>query len=433
MNKSKGNYASQVNTSCYKTKTTNNHIPQYFCNDEIPFNFNNPNYMSPNQKLGNGQNPKTLIRPLVVAPSHDLGFWKANNLIKHSVVNEVRQIDDYLSGYAVSTRDNYKDYVEIPVIGNEYREDFLSPKPVEVNPFRIPVIGNEYREDFSSPKPVEVNPARIPVIGNEYREDFSPPRHGQLVEQYSDQKEYTILPNESGWVNTTCGYNPEQVFDNNLPSNITVGNCDKTPHMKQYNKNLFTQTVTPGVYTRNQINEPIGSNIGISFQQQFQPVTCSQYGDELHYLEHDPRIIEPATYTNDIALEIPAATPANVYDPRFNGYGTSYRSYNNKMLGQTRFMYDDVDAIRRPNYVVRSKIDFLPYADSYGTMKSGQESGNPLTGGIRAMAQDSWLKDSLQFRNDLSERRMRKINANHWRKRDAPIQTSGSYQAGSRC
>ena len=39
------------------------------------------------------------------------------------------------------------------------------------------------------------------------------------------------------------------------------------------------------------------------------------------------------------------ATTANVYDPRFTGYGTSYRAYNEPVTGQTRFYYDDVNAM----------------------------------------------------------------------------------------
>ena len=72
------------------------------------------------------------------------------------------------------------------------------------------------------------------------------------------------------------GYFPDQVLDDNLPSNISFGACPKDPEFKEYNKQTFTSTLQPGVYTRNQIQEPISSNIGISFTQQFEPVTCDK-------------------------------------------------------------------------------------------------------------------------------------------------------------
>ena len=57
---------------------------------------------------------------------------------------------------------------------------------------------------------------------------------------------------------------------------------------------------------------------------------------------------------------------ANVYDPRLSGYGSSNRSYVDDVLGQPRFAYDDVNAIRMPNYIVRSHVDMLPFSIAYG-------------------------------------------------------------------
>ena len=60
------------------------------------------------------------------------------------------------------------------------------------------------------------------------------------------------------------GYFPEQIFENNLPSNVAFGKCAKAPEFNEYNKQLQTASLQPGVFTRNQIEEPISSNIGIS-------------------------------------------------------------------------------------------------------------------------------------------------------------------------
>ena len=80
-----------------------------FCNDEVKYQFNNitengvENFMYNNQKLAGQCNPKTLIPPVITPPSADLTYWKANNLVTHSHVNDMRQIDTYRSGYQVST------------------------------------------------------------------------------------------------------------------------------------------------------------------------------------------------------------------------------------------------------------------------------------------------------------------------------------------
>ena len=244
-------------------------------------------------------------------------------------------------------------------------------------------------------------------------------------------QETVVLPNEPGWVNTSCGYNPEQLFDAGLPTNLPVGNCPQDPVMKKYNDNLFTQTIQPGLYTRSQINEPINANIGISFTQQFPPTTCktNELTGEVEYTEHDPRIIEPATLEPSLPRVAPA-TEANIYDPRFSGYGTSYRAYTDDNIGQTRFYYDDVDAIRMPNYITRSDIDNQPFADHYGPLPPGDANGNKNNSNIRALANNAFVSGAIEFRTDLQERLMRKINSNAWQQRKAPISTGGQRMLG---
>ena len=380
--------------------------PLPFCNDQMSIDPPAPFVVSLNQKLTlNEPNPKTKIKPVIVSPSYDLDSWRDNTLITYSMVNKPRiQEEMYLSGYAESSCCDYLP-VNSELVPREERENFgiVSPRPVDDTPF-IPSI--PVRENFGivSPRPVDDTPF-IPSI--------------PVRENYSNVK-----PNYSGWVNTTCGYNDEQL-NVYLPSNLPVGNCYQDPHMKGYNKNLFTQIVSPGTYTLNQVNEPINSNIGISFTQQFEPVSCKRNEKGLQYTLHDPRVYdyqEPVKEKQNVNY-------GNVYDPRFYGYGTSYRSYYEPITGQTRFMYDDVNAVRMPNYITRSKIDHLPYADKYDSMSEGSEFGNIHNPQIRNLVQDSWLRDSVSFRDDLQQSLMRKVNAEGWQKRMFPNSSRpvGSY------
>lgn len=379
-----------------------------FCNDERPLDgkdgaFNNPNWMSASQQLAGPANPKTKIAPVVVPPPADLSYWKANNLVTHSAVNEETNIDVYQSGYQVST-------CCAPSYDCEETCRLAIPMP---NPLAH----------------------TVPLT-----ENYTPPSKQQTdkKEQYeypyfktSEVDGRFVRTNGSGQVNTACGYNPEQLFTSDLPTNLPAGNCQQDPAMKTYNRNLFTQTIQPGMYTRNEINEPLNSNIGISFTQQFPPTTC--YTDpitgEVNYIEHDPRIIEPAIAEPNLGVHT-AVTEANTYDPRFSGYGTSYRSYTDDVTGQTRYYYDDVNAIRMPNYVVRSEIDHQPFADQYGPIPMGDSCGNKFNPNIRALANDAFLQGSIQQRTDLSERLMRKVNAEHWRRRQAPKHTGGQRMLG---
>jgi hypothetical protein len=264
------------------------------------------------------------------------------------------------------------------------------------------------------------------------RDPLRPQHLQQIHSPQSGRKNFehpTVRPNESGWVNTMCGYDPKQI-ESNLPSNLASGNCERDDDMKQYNKNLFTQIIQPDVYTVNEVIEPINANIGISFTQQFEPTTCSRdERDVLTYREHDPRVYQPKMVPYEPDMNV---TEADVYDPRFSGYGTSYRAYSDKNIGQTRFYYDDIDAVRMPNYITRSNIDFAKYADSYGPMTEDNKNGNKYTNNIRALAQDTFLRSSLQQRDELMERLMRKRNSEMWQLRKYPKHTSGSGN-GNRC
>lgn len=335
------------------------------------------------------------------------------------------------------SRENYAP--KSPVVGracgrNPIQSPFVEQDQQYVSTQQVPTIRNGVELPYiRASSPFTSFPPFVGPVGlkgpmnpaDDFRESFGETEimqdgYGKVFTPLDEEKTYVLQPSQPGWVNTACGYDPNQVIDAGLPSNLPAGNCEKDPRMKQYNTNLFTQTVTPGVYTRSQVNEPINSNIGISFQQQFEPVTCNRDEKGLLYTQHDPRMVETGIVEEVEPMEIQARYD-NVYDPRFYGYGTSYRSYNEPVTGQTRFMYDDVNAIRMPNYVVRSKIDHLPYADSYGPVQEGSEFGNVHNPNIRQLVQDSWLRNSLEFRNDLTERQMRKINAEMWQKRQSPL------------
>jgi hypothetical protein len=436
-------------------------LSEPFCTNDVLYDIPNNSGSNLNQNLAGPANSKTLAKPLVIPPTHDLGYWRENDSIIYSRINDISQEDMYLSGYAVSTccsylqdgtelvpvkeeEENEEDQVKYGVPLEKYSNNCGNPNIIAPNlvqdkvyiptlPVQEKYSNNCGKQNIVAPNLVQDKvyiptlpyvPVRERYIDGESQNTHSQNTHSQNTHSQNTHLQnipsIRVLSDQPGMINTECGYNPEQVYHAGLPSNLAVGNCTKDPRMKQYNKNLFTQTVTPGVYTTNQVNEPISSNIGISFQQQFEPVTCYRDDKGLHYTEHDPRLIDSIPKKKE-TKETEKATYDNVYDPRFYGYGTSYRSYYEPVTGQTRFFYDDVNSIRMPNYIVRSKVDHLPYADQYGPVKEGDEQGNKFNSNIRALAQDSYLRDSLQFRDDITERAMRKMNAEAWQRRQSPF------------
>jgi len=491
MSKLADNVVITKNRQKYNQTQFDTGMPVPFCNDVLSIDPPSDAAIGMNQRLtGNMANPKTLIAPIVSPPTHDLEYWRDNPMIVHSHINaDPINLDQYLSGYAESTccdylpqgselvpenkmnqrdrqdrqdrpKENYvvrnggidaeRDQYSIsgyqqerkPIVAPKYREDVIY----------VPTLPFDKKENYTQGKQTDMYNVggyleeKRAIVAPKYREDIVyVPTLNQNVEGYEQDNrvkerfevnkgDALVIENQPGWVNTECGYNAEQIFSAGLPSNLPVGNCQQDPKLKRFNENLFTQIVTPGVYTTNQVNEGINANLGISFQQQFEPTVATRTDKGLFYVQKDPRILEPVNESELCDLKEPyeKAKYDNVYDPRFYGYGTSYRSYLEPVTGQTRFYYNDVNAIKMPNYVTRSKVDHLPYADSYGPIQAGSEFGNVHTPNIRALVQDSFLRDSLAFRNDITERAMRKINSDHWQSRMAPLGPNQLVRRGGR-
>jgi hypothetical protein len=167
------------------------------------------------------------------------------------------------------------------------------------------------------------------------------------------------------------------------------------PYFKdKYKENIFKEIITPGKYQINERNEPINSNIGISVTQTFP--------------DDEYEVIEPFENVN----------MSNVYDPRFHGYGTSYRGYFDKNVGQPRFYYDDINAVKMPNYITRNHIDVTPFGDAYGAIEN---EGNKYNSNIHALADKHYNDSMMQFRDEMQSRLMRKVNSEHWQQKMYPI------------
>jgi hypothetical protein len=179
------------------------------------------------------------------------------------------------------------------------------------------------------------------------------------------------------------------------------------------------------------------SNLGISYQQPFLPTRFIDLpGTDKVFVETDPFWnTQPKEWKNayatqpyepyiNQAVNPPVNGPGmtdrrDIYDPRFTGYGTSYRQYNDPMVGQPRFYYDDVDAHTQYNYITRSKIDHLPQAQSAGPYSTPMMD-NWQT---RQYADESFHNAVLQQRTELQNRLMQKSLHRTVQRHQAPIMT----------
>jgi hypothetical protein len=389
-----------------------------FCNDDVNGNVGmksgttgystsvNQSLSRKNSGILQQGNPKTYMSPYNTPPTHDFDYWKATNLSRRSNINSSSPREMFLNGYAITTcqGSDCRKVENKQSFDQEYKPYITEAFDNNRTERKLVGSNQQFQQTGGPIAPKMVfDPSPIPKISFD----------NSLIENFDESK---LKPNHSDYMTVNGVYNPEQL-NNNLPSNLIPFRDQLEPTMKDYNKNTFTQMIAPGVYTSNQIVEPIQTNIGISRTQQFQPTTkqYDSYGN-VFYVQHDPRVF------NDVKPQqvLDEVRPDNVYDPRLSGYGTSYRGYTDDLLGQPKFFYDDIDSVRNPAYISRSNIDHLPFADSIG-IKEGYEVGNPNTDSIRLLANNAKLEQELSFRTDLQESLTRKIRSNEWQQKVAPI------------
>lgn len=219
------------------------------------------------------------------------------------------------------------------------------------------------------------------------------------------------------FVNKECAYNPAAI-NNSLPVNKCTGEAQQQPGYTNYNKNEGTQIIQPGLYYRSEVLDPINSNIGISFTQQFQPQTAKMENNgDVIYTDHDA--------TQFAGVNIIDNSPTgeelhNIYDPRLTGYGPNDRMYIDKMTGQPRFFYDDIDAVKKPSYIVRSNVDHLGAFDQTGAMKHGE-----LNFDYRGIANTQFAESTLDMRTDIATRLAQMNYTRTAQRRDMPLSNTG--------
>jgi len=431
--------------------------PLLFCNDETPLE-PTCEYASPNQMLVGGPNPKTYIPPIVAAPSHALDEWKATRLVTHSALNASTNFDVYSSGY------EGRCYQSGPIgySGDDYERFRMAPDPPERCTGPIDRMDRVLTQTI---QPNVYQRTRIDepinsLIGISLQKQFDPmiidERNGcvdsfvNYVTTAGDEK--LRLPP----IHDPTGRGPHQPAppspDQNgdgggggggLLGGITSGGGLLGGSI--FNGAPFGLARQPDVSwhpLREDFNDDFDSNLNATLtsinRNSKDFINADETTDRVDYVPRKElcsravggcgRNTENKFYTlNQIVADekkykntdyIFRQNESNVYDPRFFGYGPSDRGYVEKTTGQPRWFYDDIDAVKMPNFIARSNVDVFPWAQQYGT-DVGEYAGD----GYKQLANDAFLNDTLKFRTELQERLMRKRNAEMWQQRVAPITT----------
>lgn len=364
-----------------------------FCNDEVPLTYDNT-YKSPNN-IGGPANPKTFITPIIAAPAFDLDSWKTNGFVTHSAINERGNYDRERAGY------NYG------ILPTKCKNCSMLPcgcKPGNVK------NKDALIENFRQPETTSLNYKLVNYIQNLQKSGVDI-EDRQIVRRNVQREFGTVQDRDVDQILQTMMSNPK---------------TNENFYFESKRRDaLLTNTLLPGVYQKTHIAEPIQSNIGISYVQDWGPVEVEDTQFGIKFTEQDPKNVVKTIGIQERAVEQNAS---NVYDPRLTGYGTSYRGYTDDVTGQPRFFYKDVESITQPNFITRHNLDVFPWATTYGP-----DVPVPHLDEYRQLANNSFVDSTILFRTEMMERLMRKKNAENWQRRAMPIstmnQTSGMRTA----
>lgn len=164
-------------------------------------------------------------------------------------------------------------------------------------------------------------------------------------------------------------------------------------------------------------------NYGISRIPDKSVYTSITDGNDLMFIEQVKKCGNKSPYLID---HITGDEPSMIYDPRRVGYSDSKRSYVDKLLGQPKFYYDDINAVRAPNYITRNKIDIYSFGESTGRLLDPRDS----CGDNNQLAVEEFHNSTLQHRSDIMQSLMNKRNGEMWQLREFPISTLGQRMSG---
>jgi hypothetical protein len=325
-----------------------------------------------NYALTGTAHPRTKIAPIIPARSLDLEYWKDTPMTTLSIVNKRKKQYPNLAGYT----DN--ELVDLEYLQPSFRNSLgntvkASPLVQSLQPgvYTLPTTYDPINTDFNIDEATQFEPVKQTY------------EQGNVI--------FTPISSKAAKKMTEKEPEPEPV-----PSRVS-------------------ETETP-VPTHSSVPKKLNANKQSSSNvKSNKPISIETYEPE----ERPRNITGKYQVQPDLGDDV---SIYNVFDPRFSGYGSDNRSYMEPMLRQTRYYYDDVNAIRMPNYIVRSKIDncVTGFGDQYGPMRVDQRTLNEN----RPLAEQAYLDNNLAYRNDLMEALMRKRNSEIWQTRQAPKYTN---------
>ena len=224
-------------------------------------------------------------------------------------------------------------------------------------------------------------------------------------------------------------YNCDQKFydisEKGKPTNMSVRNCNFSKYYDCVDRKLFKNQIEPNNKHGYKFINPEG--ISQQYDKRFigvDPKITSSY-DQVVYIpkENDARIFSSTHGGEVMALDRPPISSnireKTIYtDPTFKEYGKFYGDYNDIKAGQILYYLDESisNTLYKPIFTNSANVDGILYKDPMGSMKP-QYNRTPIkipnlleTKNDNNHGELTWMRDSLETREDLIASQMNRNN-----------------------
>lgn len=406
------------------------------------------NYKKPLVGQNTKAQQKMSLQPLVAPRSHDREVWSFPSY-RHSAVNHNNSMYELSEEYVPV--DQPEDYAEYDPRLKKYTEfafdkvsDMCSGRndPSQIAPSSASQAQPQ-QQSFQSASPALTTNINN-VLNTPVRENFASQAYNPQFDNRSQFSSASVQPSQQPQQNPP---QTSQLFpDGSMLLPKTTTSIYAPDEDMNRNRFKYMENIQPSSYTYSDVSYPINSNLGISYTPQTPPLVIDQVAmsDASYPLFHriDPQLVRDGNIPAERLQELPRRTNwsakysgmeaapgtvnfEDIYDPRFNGYGDPYRSYGDVNLGQIQYSYSDIDRYRYPNFVTRSKVDFINFQTPMD-QELPEYTRNVGLDDIRKEVESQYTADSLYFREDIQERLMRKRNRELWQLRAMPLRKNAN-------
>lgn len=231
------------------------------------------------------------------------------------------------------------------------------------------------------------------------------------IHQYPQSSSQTYKCDKRKYTLPTSGY----------PTNLSVYDAKVPDYFECFNSQCLGTVIQPDNKTGfKTLNPQLAQE---NYDTGFQKIKC---GNKTVYVSNDPRLIDSAR-GQVIPLDLPpddgSVKLSEVYtDPRLKEYGKFYKNYSDISAGQITYYTNNSieDAFFRPVFTTSAYDMKSLYQDPMSAMRP-QYDRFPIKNNDHVTSKKtnyqynlSWMDDSVEQREDIISRQMRKQNEQKW-------------------